>query len=676
MNSPFGPTPDPYTTPPQWLPPGALLNYVQPSTGGGSGSGSGGGGGSFPGSGGPPAPGGTASNGSQNGSPMFDLFGTSAGYIAARQPAGQNSMTSYYIKEYNATRVDLYFNDFSAGMDAQLRQIGSGAFTNETGQEGALAAFSRTLMLPPLITVDATSANEIGELDALSSCYLNDGGTARWLVAGGDVQDKCLFAMGSSLTTQTYNPGANIISLTTVKIATNTERVIVGREGTTAQVLTSFGGTPTVSGTMHANTSSLWGAIRTTLNSTTPGAENILLYCNGGLYILSSTAAISDAPTAVLTNWPNGGYAVGIVTLTTNNVALAYWAHPLNSSSTSVLTDGKPIKIVSTNLEGLDPKEVDMGMPFLIHALKWRNGIVGTDGKQVIWNNGDLVNLGWNRERDWGFTGGSARSANVATIQCLAVVGDRLFACVSSLTSAGNYNTLTNWEEFIPETNSWKFYCKAVRAAGEFPNVSKFTGETPVYRPHDTVVDTGTFWWYTRVDGGLSAATYEWGSAPLVPSGINPYYTQEEGAWVSWHFATTGELRTPTYLFGGLPMVVSDVWYGGELNGTGSQVDIEFAVQGTSAMQFDDETGIDTQKATFKQGIDWQRNWWVNRNAEGSMSDRLKMRITLTQATSGTYKTNTSPNALPFRVGLYVFHDGKFKEPKMMEPWRYWGNLE
>lgn len=621
------------------------------------------------GSGGSPA-----SNGSQSGSPMFDLFGSSAGYVAQRQPAGENYMTSYYIEKYNALRVDLYFNDFSGGIDAQIRQIGDGVFTNALAYASALAG-SRTLVLPPLLTADATSTNEIGELDALSSCFLLDGSTPRWLVAGGDVQNKCLFALGATLTAQTYNPGANIISLTTVKIATAVERVIVGREGSAAQVLTTFAGSPTVSGTMHANTSSLWGVIRTTLNSTTPGAENLLLYCNGGLYILSSTAAIGDAPTAVLTNWPDGGYAIGICTASTDGVAAAYWAHPVNDLTVSALAEaGTPMKLVRTNLEGLDPKEVDVGMPWFTHAMKWgTRGITIENGKSFHWLNtaGDIINLGWNRERYWKNLG----AEGFGTIQSIAVLGDRLLACTTAITAdANDIAEPTIWEEYIPEENVWKFFCVGNPSAGLLPNISRFTGRTPFYEPFDTAVDAGYFWWYAKIGGGSIAPTYQWQQVPVLPTGVDPQWQQTEAVRLFFKFATSGYAITPVYIpMPGVPGIVSDIKLNGSFRGEDSQVTIERAVDGVASLSFATQN-----VATFKEDSDWKRNWWINRDPdpEASMSDKFQFKISLAQGTSGTYVTKTSPNALPFRVGIYLFLDGKYKHPKVMEPQRYWGDEE
>lgn len=675
MNSPFGPTPDPYTTPPQWLPAGTLLNNVRPDTGGGSMPAGGGGQGNGGwGGGGPVLP--PSLNSAQVGNPGFDLFGTSANFISVREPSEQNYMTQYYIQEYNALRCDMYFNDLSGGIDAQIRHLREGIFSNELAYSTATASFSRSLNLPPLLTADSTSTNEIGTLEAMSACYLNDGGTARWLVAAGDTADKCLFSITSTVTAQAYTPSSNIVSLTTVKIATNTERVIVGRAGAAAQVLTGFNGTPTTSGTMHANTTGLWGCIRSPLNSTTPGAETLLLYCNDGLYSLSSTAAISDAPTSVLTNWPGGGYALGIATLSTEGVARAYWVHPLNDSSVSMLDgSGLPGRIVSTNLEGTDPKYVDMGLPFVKHAMLWRGGIVATDGKQIHWNNGDIIDLGWNRERLWG-TAGNGFGFNTV----LAVIEDRLLACTGAITSDVNdLCEFSVWEEYIPENNTWQFFSYANNNPTPTPGVAAFTGRTPVYQPHNTIADAGYFWWYHQVGGGLSAATYQWENVPLLPSGVNPQWQQSEFAYISYKFDDFGEVYTPVYHHFGYPIVVSDIQYGGEMLGEDSLVTIEIAQRSATGLAFDNVDDSGPFNATFAEDTSWTKRWWINPNPQAffdSQLDRLRFRIAIAQGTSGTHVTKTSPNALPFRVGFYVYLDGKYTPPNVMEPRRYWGNIE
>lgn len=656
--------------------------------------GNGGLGGGIPGSSPPSGTGSGAdsSNGAINGgNAAFDLYGTSAAYIATRAPAGQNYMTSYYIPDYNAMRLDLYFYDFSGGIDAQIRQLADGVFSNELSRSLLASSFARSMNLPPLVTVDSTATNEVGTLEAMSACFLNDGGTPRWLVAIGDTADKCLFALTNSVTHQTYNPGGNILSLTTVKLVTNTERVIIGRAGAVAQIASNFAGSPTTT-SMHANTGSTYGVIRSPLNSTTPGAETLLIYAGAAgatLYSLSSgTAAVTDAPVAVLTNWPSGGYALGITTTSTEGVARAYWVHPLNTSAASMLDTMAPGKVVSTNLEGTDFKNVDMKLPFVKHAMLWRGGIAGTDGKQIHWNNGDIIDLGWNRERAWNDDG----VLGFGTIQCLEVTDERLFVYSSAIVGDTNDLNFTVKEEYIPEDNSWQFVSRTSRSSA-LQSVAAATGKSPVYQPYDTAVDTGRLYWYQRIGGGLVSATYGWASIPLLADGVNPNWQQAATSWISYQFApgTAGGVDTacyadtPVYHYMGLPLFVSDIQCLGTIPGAGAKVRIEIGEIGQGnvsglgplGMGFSSITlAQTTQSATFTSDTAWQRRWWINPSVEAPQNDRLQLRIFIEQATSGSNATKTSPNPLPFRVGLYCYLDGNFTPPKTMEQRRYWGPRE
>lgn len=679
------------------------FRQAKKGSGGGSGSGSGngdgdgrGGGGGW-GDGGPPGT--PADNGAIVGNPMYDLFSSAGSYLLHRQTPGQNYMTQYYIPEYNAIRYDLYFNDLSGGIDAQVRRIGEGPFTNELAASFLNATHSRTLILPPLITSDSGSTNSIGTIEAMSACYLNDAGTPRWVVAAGDTANKALFTLGASgVTAQTYTPGSNIISLTATKIATVTERVIVGRAGAAAQVLTGIDGSPTVDATMNALTAALWGCIPVPLNSTAPGYETLLMYAGGSgatLYSLSASAATGDAPTAVLTGWPSGGYALGIANPSEDDVPRACWVHPLNTSATSMLDSGLPGRIVSTNLEGTDFKVHEIpGMPFVKHAMRWRGGIVATDGRQVVWlYRGVPLNLGWNRERRWdrGGIGVVASSFGFGVLQAIAVVGDRLLVSSATITAdTQDVASPTFWEEYIPEENKWQFFVRNDSlhdslllsvSSSVLPNVALFTGETPWYAPHDTGVDSGRFFWYTKAGDNAGNFTFKWQNVPLVASGINPNYQQSESAWISYAYDddslhSENFCITPEYHFMGFPMVVSDIQFMGTMKGEDAVVRIRVGLPTSSGTKLTPGTDEVIPTALFTEDTDWRRYWWFNPISEDTIMDRLQLRISINRGTSGSNVSKATPNALPFRVGGYFFPSGQYTSPKTIEPKRYWGPPE
>lgn len=592
----------------------------------------------------------------------YDFLLGNSPYITAPQQAGANQFRTYQIKDSPVIRWEMYLRDFYGGGDQQIVEIADGIMPNKLAHSELDHRYPRTLCLLPLTTTDTTAANLMNQYNRLGVGVLKAASEAA-IVGGGSTANQGLFLLGSSVTPQTYTPTSNITCIAMVHIGgTNVQRIIIGRDSDVAQILSDFDGSPTVDGSMHADTEPLYGVIESPLNSGTSGATTLLLYAKDGIWALSSTAAISDAPVAVLSEIPEGGYALGIAEIEGSKIR-AYWVWPLSDTTNSV--GQRSNEIWSTNLEGDDPQKLEIGLNYIQHAMKWREGIVATDGNEVIWHNGRKVNLNFNRDR-------VARTAGcIFRVNGFAALGPRLFVHVSeyftAFTSTGPHR-YSWWEEYLPEENAW--YPATTRVNQEASNstpIALFTNDT------NGIFDSeGRFWWYGHTDNVLTTEDHAWFNVQLASG--NPFSIQKAGGEMFYAFATTGFCETPAYHFyEGFPKVVTDIWYGGELIGEDSSVRVEVATQDASAMRFAGDTltaggSASTQGATFKEDDRMNLHYWQNPKPE--MVDRIKLKITVTQGTSGSGVTKTSPNALPLVIGGYIYLDRQEHPMHEIEPWR------
>ena len=603
----------------------------------------------------------------------FDFFQADSPYrVRPAELQGRNRIVFSSVRGHpNVIRYDITFEGLSDGLDSQQISIpnSGGIIPGYLAYSELEHRFERTLCLLPLIESDTDTGKVMGGgsngEEALSAAILPNEFTQGVIVGGGATANQALFTIDNdsnvlNVVAQTYSPGSLIHALADVDIATGTRRLFVGRAAGAAQILSGIDGSPTVAGTMHADTEPGYGAIMSPLNATTSGETSILILSNNSIYLLSSAAAIGDAPTQKLSGINDGGYAIGDVTLP-GSPPRAYWGIPEDDLGTlHVLysASGSRFQIWSTDFLGDDPQILDMGVDFLIHALKYRGGIVGTDGQKIVWHTGDLNDLGWGRARERD----STTQFNVA---CLAVLEERLLVGVVE-TNSSSAVTSMYWEEFDFGRGAW--YAASVR---DDPDVASQpflcpAGFTPVFHnnDHEEAATYGhRFAWYRRT----AASDEGWYSMSILPSQINPFYWQNASE-VFRYFATSGTARTPVYHFySGFPKIFTDVWFGGEFptsaNADGSVV-VEVAEQLGSSLSF-----TDNPAASFSEADRWDRHFWIN---PGFTSfDRLKLQVTVNQGT-GSGATRTTPNALPFRIGGYIFLDNQPKEDwRKMEPWRW-----
>lgn len=675
MTFPQNPLPDPYASPERWLPPGDLLKYVNPDSSssvdgwmGGSGHWWGSGSGSSSGVGG-------TNSAVWGGGPNMGVV--SAPYIAVLQPAGINEFKVFKTSDPRVARVEITFRDFTDGYDLINAEVGPGMMPNTVTSSTLDINHSRTCTLLPYVDTDSTAANLMSTWKgAIHVAYERNESFAP-ILFGGSTADKSIFRFNQvasagtweedfTIEPQTYTPPSHIVSASTVYIVTKVPRVIVGFGDDPARVLSEFDGTPNT-GNMHANTEPCFGVYDSALNSTTPGAGTLLMYANNGWWSLSSaTSAISDAPTQTLSGINNGGFIIGDAEIAGTPLRL-YYVEPLEDLGKTHMLDSNAAtsgsvsavgRIRSINIEGSDLQDLDIDLDFVIDAKKWREGIVATDGETVIWHSDQKVNLGWNRERQWA-------SDAIVSIAGIRVIGERLFVDVRERTGSTTY---LSTDEYILESNRWvpAFQRESHDTAARWP---VFVRETPVIHYYDTATKTPAVnraFWGHGVEG--SDGIVEWHGSTLWPPSYNPFYSQTTGN-MPRTFATSGQLDTTIYYFmEGMPKIPTDITWHGTFpsSATGSSVTITIAEQSSNSMTF---TGA--WAATFKDTDRWDKHYAVNRSM--STIDKLQLRVAITQGTSSPVRRST-PNAVPFTVGLYVYFDRQANiHPSAIESeaWRF-----
>lgn len=108
-------------------------------------------------------------------------------------------------------------------------------------------------------------------------------------------------------------------------------------------------------------------------------------------------------------------------------------------------------RIVSTNLQGTDPQDLDLLGRRLLYATLWNDGIVGSDGENIEYHNGRFIQnlrIFANRDPD---------SDKAYRVRGLAINRKReLIAWVQAIAAGGSSDNTIEWlEAYIPELDSW-----------------------------------------------------------------------------------------------------------------------------------------------------------------------------------------------------------------------------
>lgn len=613
---------------------------------------------------------------SYSASASVDFFTAQAGYVARRpQPSFNQFTVGRPLSSQPAVLPwELRLSDLSGGLDQMTANIDQGFVPNSLSFSDLEHRFPRTLCLLPLEESFTSSDVQAGPCFGLGAGFIRADTSAVFMTVGV-AAGKALFVGGFTgpnvpnpplgdpflAAVPEYTPPSLTLGLYQLEIGgTGTQRLGIGHRSHPVWVLSAN----SIDGQMHSSTSACWGIIISPLNAETPGAGTLLIYAGNKMLTLSTTAAMGDTPTTVLTGVPGGGFPLGIVQLPGGPVR-AYWVMPLKNLADSMLAPDitVPARVFSTNLEGTDRQVLDMGLDFVSDAKVYRSGIVAHDGQRIIWHNGRKNDLTALRERYHAALGRETQTSVVA----LAPVEERLFAAFCETNAAGDVIARW-WEEFIPELGTWYKAARRKTLTGypAVPFLRVAAGHSTVLHHfnnlHGTTGGHRLFWYQPSFPWAPVQSTEGWYTIGLLPGQTNPFYWQNQGEIIR-RFEPEGYAETPVYSFhGDLPKVISEVWCGGELVGPSSMVTITQAVE--------TQTGFDFSKGLSfvyrESGARIRRNVQLPTNS--ATFQRLALRITITRSPT---EDRTTPNALPIVIRGYTFLDRVPRQPVDIEPWRF-----
>lgn len=496
--------------------------------------------------------------------------------------------------------------------------------------------FYHNLTLPFLTTLAATPTTaQDAAMRSIFWATTIDGmaiaaGASNVSTGNGPVLFKETSATDPTIAAITYNPGSNserVRSAQAIVIGgiTNLPRLAVGFVTLGVKVFSDLAGT--VAGTMHNDTFICDGIIQTPINDST-----LLIYSNGAIRTLTASSAINTQPTVALSSVPTGGWAIGLVALGGGPVR-AYWVWPV-ANNTPTFGATPPTyalnRIVSTNLQGTDPQELQStGLTNVYAADKIRDGIVATDGSRIIYHNGRAIkNLGWNKDRLF-------VSGRKQYITGFWVKGTELYIrCVEE--------TTLNWwiEKYNWDLDAWYQVSVTTADANGFVNDFNHGGKSlPVSEVTEFLHH------YKRDSSGGGTATHGW-YRQFQPHGLENIYelrkTTTGSSGTGQQFEPSGNATWPAMQIPGL-----EGWAMAVRRISGNpQIDIG---GGTPTTNPSVAVSCGGQTATFVYGQTQGRQefpFWDNQN----VVYELQPVITLTQQAGGTDPTRTTSQAFPIVI--------------------------
>ena len=568
----------------------------------------------------------------------------------------KNTFTSRPIRRYNPTtrrqedtgmvEWEVTVRTFEGGLNGVWGDFAG--ISDKLGASSCITYFPGWVMLPPIVNT-STPANP-GTTIGLHHYNIFD----TMAIGVGADADECLFtATSGAPSARTYTPnGGSITCLAGIVIGgnTNAERLIVGNSSGVGEIFSDLAATPTSSGDMHANTNPLWGVIPTGLPDPSGTAAFVnLLYANGNIYRILTTAAIGDAPTSTNTPAPNGGWAIGVSAA--SGPKRAYWVWPSETTAGGILPGAAPSgHIWSTNLEGSDPQKLEIPLKAgVMQACLFQDGILYADLDEIYWyRNGKSINLGWNRERPATLTTALGRQFLVHN---LGVYKGKLRVLLSSRTVGGSEGYNFQYEEFDEATGTWSAGSELlndtigsvypVSASGYLPY--SHDGET-MYFAYLNVTPTFTFY-RQRLQ---------------VPS-QNLFFDPSDPTHKASGSIETGLWSLPGLV--GVPSVAEEVIFGGFLyanfSGTAFSDDSSVAIAiGTQGRDAPSTTGALSETFRARDRVETRRRRWPDNTDAFTY---LQITETLTRDTNAVV---TSPNGVPFRVRGIAFPDGNVRSPR------------
>lgn len=449
------------------------------------------------------------------------------------------------------------------------------------------------------------------------------------------------------LETIAYDPPSTVNALVPVIIggATADQRLAVLMTLDEARILDDLGSTPTLNATeFETNSDPGWGMIQTALFT-----DDIQLYSNGAIRLGTRTGAIGQTFTTTLSNVPNGGGGIGELWIPGSDIR-TYWLFPTEDCGTNQAeTQGVPMKIVSLNLFGDEPQDLNMplwatkngiGKSYTTAAI-WQQGLIATDGFRIIWHNGRNNILNWPGDRP------GVGDAGQLLCRGFWVKGEQLRILVQRVALYGGTGNSLYWvEEYDERTNAFH----QVSRITDSESVGSILG-TNALGSFPISIYSDIQYWHDDTNWNGQLITDLLRNPAVEINGVT-------GGGSYRAFETSASWTSPEWILPGLgkvPSVISEMHFIGDPgNGaTSGTVTIDVASQSRVGMTF-----TDCLSRNFDAGDRWDKHHVCFANNREAV-DRLQVRLTGTTGSDPVY----TPQCLPVVIKGLAFLDGKIRTP-------------
>lgn len=541
--------------------------------------------------------------------------------------------------QYNLIPWRLFMDDTRGGLNYDIGPLET--YYQRVKKSSLYTGHYRTVCLP-LLTTNATTPDPTTPL-FMSSCNF----LGQAVVGIAAASNAALFAETSTtnpvIVAKTYSPGS-IINAVASAVINGTRSLLIMREGGVIQVLTDLASTPTVAGSMHADTTQAYGVIQ--VPQFMSPEMRLLIYAGGKIRMLRGTDAIAREPDDMWSNVPNYGYALGMATLQTANSIenRAFWVWPKSTSlSAHMLTKGSesPGHIVHTDEFGRNPAELDVKLPFVYYAALVNGGIVASDGQKVVFHNGTNADVILDNNYRGFDSDSQVRIRGFYVREPSLYIEEEIQA-----SSSGSAATVRHILRYDFETASWHQVSgdTTLSTTGAFGFASA-TGSLPV--------GSSTGYLQTYSDGS-------WRRKYEPPYGINPFSVREVdpgGTGNAQSYENSGTITWPNLQMGGVevwPKVIRRFQYLGDVDTGGAGAKVAFTLPGISPTV--DFTALINQASRI-------------RTFAPNNSRFQDLTISATVTGSGT--ATKTPNVMPFVVEGLAFQPSDADELRDTRPRRW-----
>lgn len=502
--------------------------------------------------------------------------------------------------------------------------------------------FPRTLCLP--MQGATTSATPTGNLSGFHSSFIY-GNQYFALGSGNDVSlwketsatnpaPTAITGVGSA-----GRPGAVVCSLSNIVIggSNNAQALLIGLVGAVPILMTDAAGT--LSGTaFDAALNSCYGAIQTPLNN-----RSIVFLAGAagshGWKTLAASDAINTTPVNSALAQPRGGYAAHPVPFRLGNGPLRlWWGMPYEETPNGVLLFGteKLHRIVSTNIEGTDPQDEDVGLKGVLQyvCIPGYAAIAAHDGERMVLYRGDSApqDLRLFEDRE-------PNSDRTFRLRRMYVNGPELVYEVNYIASTNGTGDTQSW---------WEAYHIETGAQHQISAVTTHSGVTGVVGP----LTPGSAPISKNTNFAQHYANTAFRRLEMVPYGYNPHkllrQTSGAGSSTGSSFEATGTWTGP-YLelpgLEGLPKIISRIVFLGDAESAGTAATAGYVTTTCDGMG---------RAVTFTTGFSNRAQVADIRPGDCGPFFLFKPSITGVRTTASVKFT---PNCLPIRYEGFAYRD-------------------